>query len=111
MKKGTKEEKEGFTFDGTRNTLIRMPRPDPQMRYDRVLWRGAGRKEQQQQQQQQETQQLQEQEQGQKIGSMAEVAGRGWRPRDTRLVGTEPVKESLFLSDHFGLLATFEKEQ
>lgn len=110
VKKGTKEEKEGFTFDGTRNTLIRMPRPDPQMRYDRVLWRGTGRKEQQQQQQQ-KLQKIQNQAQEKLKGSMAEVAGRGWRPRDIRLVGTDPVKGGLFLSDHFGLLATFEKEQ
>jgi len=65
MRKGTKEEKEGFTFDGTRNTLIDMARPDPQMRYDRVLWRGAVRKVLQQQQQQQQ----------QGKGSMATAAG------------------------------------
>jgi hypothetical protein len=96
MQKGTKEEKEGFTFDGTRNTLIGMPRPDPQMRYDRVLWRGAGREEQQQQEQIK--------------GSMATVAGGGWKPRDMRLVGTKTVEGGLFLSDHFGLLAKFEKD-
>ena len=104
MNKGTNEEKEGFTFDGTRNTLIDMPRPDPQMRYDRVLWRGAGQGQGQRQQQQQ-------QQQRGMGGSMAlpVAAGREWKPSDMRVVGTEPMEGGLFLSDHFGLLATFTR--
>lgn len=72
------KDKGGFTFDGTTNTLIDMPRPDSQMRYDRVLWKTGG--------------------------------GVAWRPTSIQLVGTRPVEGTTgFLSDHFGLLASFSK--
>ncbi len=72
-----KKDKDGFTFDGTTNPLIEMPRPDPQMRYDRVLWKTGGEG--------------------------------AWRPSNIQLVGTRPVELTGFLSDHFGLLASFSK--
>lgn len=60
----------GYTFDATINTLLERPRPDEQMRCDRVMARGC-------------------------------------RPVGIELVGDRPMKDGLFLSDHFGLLATF----
>lgn len=75
------KDKAGYTFDGTRNDLIDMPRPDPQMRYDRVLWKKEGQ------------------------------GGSVWRPRDIELVGTSQAEGGGgFLSDHFALLATFDRE-
>lgn len=35
------------------------------------------------------------------------VMARGCRPVGIELVGDRPMKDGLFLSDHFGLLATF----
>lgn len=89
LHKGRAQEREGFTFDGTRNTLIAMPRKDPQMRYDRVLYRGTvipteGGKD------------------------MPGGCLHAWEAEEIRLVGTE-TRESLFLSDHFGLLARFRR--
>lgn len=90
--------REGFTFDGTINELIEMPRPDPQMRYDRVLFKTS-----------------KSDERDSKDGEEEQR----WRPTDIELLGRTPVileegdgsrRRSQFLSDHFGLLAHFSSK-
>lgn len=75
---GPNGKDKGYTFDAAINTLLERPRPDERMRYDRVMARmGAGGK------------------------------GKGWWPVGMEVLGREPMEDGLFLSDHFGLLATF----